>query len=353
MSAEARGPALRRSLRIATGRSSQEDEPLASPKHRKSFATEAGEVLKALTTSWTQQPAFLQFNKHVHLHYRRHPISFSHAAFSLVGYLHNETLNIYTHLLPGVLCAYWFLDAVRSGRYATGGGLWAVQALADLTSATCFLLSAWYHTFMPVMTQPASYAALIHADVWGVWAVNVGAALSVTLLLFPCVPPGPSHAAWAAVRTALIVIPVGSALFATVSTARTPATRAQAFALCWAVRLASILASAAFSLSPTGWPHYRLALHVLAELCPVVGAAINLSRWPEVRAPGRYDLANSHTLFHVLVAVCMLSQHWTGSVRIEDSAGVPGLAECAHEQWGGAVVGAMRVVLGWGTAAVA
>lgn len=97
---------------------------------------------------WNDLPHWLQDNAHIHSHYRSPSNSFS-KSFASLSYLHNETVNIYTHLLPAALSVptSYFLYRVLQPRYqsATSEDIVAF-ACFFLGFALCLGTSATYHT---------------------------------------------------------------------------------------------------------------------------------------------------------------------------------------------------------------
>lgn len=289
-------------------------------------------------SSLSAQPAHLAFNRFVLGGYRAAPTTLRSALASVLS-LHNETANIFSHLLPGVVAARWAAAALGGPLAGPAGGPAALVGLADAATAACLFCSVGYHTLMPATATRAAYDALLAVDVWGVWAVNVGAGAAVAYTLLPCAASG----AAAALRAALVLAPAAAMFVALAACARTPRARALAFGLAWAARVGALVASAALRLAP--WPPGRLLAHLAAEAAPALGAAANVARWPERLAPGRFDFAHSHTLFHAAVAAGLLAQHALARARAAETDAAT--ARCAHEQWGAALAGAVAWARGW------
>ena len=106
------------------------------------------EVKHLLTVLWDDLQSWQQDNHYIHSGYR--PASNSYTkSFASLGYLHNESVNIYTHLLGAIaftLSGISLCQALGS-RYASASG-------ADVFAFGCFFLgaalclgmSATYHT---------------------------------------------------------------------------------------------------------------------------------------------------------------------------------------------------------------
>lgn len=101
-----------------------------------------------LTVLWSDLPAWLQDNQHIHSGYR--PASNSYRkSFASLTHLHNESVNIYTHLVGAVLAflaAVYAYEALRP-RYeqATRQDV-RVFACFFGGAVACLGMSAAYHT---------------------------------------------------------------------------------------------------------------------------------------------------------------------------------------------------------------
>jgi len=83
-------------------------------------------------------PMFLQFNPYVRKGYRKPNLTFGECCKSLF-YLHNESTNIYLHLMPAGLMFY-FMVTEKSG----------YTKISALAYFLMFFGSVVYHTFMPL-----------------------------------------------------------------------------------------------------------------------------------------------------------------------------------------------------------
>ena len=104
-------------------------------------------IEKALTVLWDDLPSWQQDNHYIHSGYRPASGSF-YKSFASLGYLHNESVNIYSHLLGAVVftIAGSLLYAVIKPRYgtATPEDVWAFSCFF-LGAALCLGMSATYH----------------------------------------------------------------------------------------------------------------------------------------------------------------------------------------------------------------
>lgn len=97
--------------------------------------------------SYDEIPSWYQDNPHIRRGYR--PVSHSASAcFDSLSYAHNETMNIFTHLIPaiGLLVCGLVYVSVRLRKHS-GGDAGIVAALM-LSEVACLGLSSMYHTLM-------------------------------------------------------------------------------------------------------------------------------------------------------------------------------------------------------------
>lgn len=95
-------------------------------------------------------PSWYTHNSFVRTGYR--PITGSvFLCFESLGYFHNESVNIYSHLVPAVVAALMncFIHLVFASRYPKAS--WTDQLVFHIylsTSLLCFIISSTYHTMM-------------------------------------------------------------------------------------------------------------------------------------------------------------------------------------------------------------
>ncbi len=217
--------------------------------------------------------------------------------------VHNETLNIWTHLGAFLYWAYvfstlerrpWYthLDALSQGIMKAGHG---IILLMPLSSAT-------YHTFCDAQTCCCFHATsrrdkwsvanvFLRADLLGIYALFYARSLMEGYLALFC-----NRHAWLlfqmlSMLTFAVLAPVG--LWTTQLWPMVPS-----FVLVHVPLLVMLFRGG-------WWASPALSLHVLFSLagtaCFAVAFAIYTRRWPESRWPGRFDIVgSSHQLWHVL-----------------------------------------------------
>lgn len=102
----------------------------------------------ALTVLWNEIPTWLQDNSYIHSGYRPPSNSYRKSAASL-SYLHNESINIWTHLIGALLagCAATILYYVARPRFQMANAEdVAVFSCFFLGAIACLGMSATYHT---------------------------------------------------------------------------------------------------------------------------------------------------------------------------------------------------------------
>jgi adiponectin receptor len=148
--------------------------------------------------SYDKIPEWHQDNKFIRHGYRPESIS-TRACFASWLYMHNETVNIYSHLLPGILFLFgegviyqYFLD--RYPMATIGDHL--IFAFFFLTAATCLGLSATYHT---LMNHSIVSHLWLQLDFVGIIILTLGDFVSGIYMVFYC-EPGLQRIYWAMVH---------------------------------------------------------------------------------------------------------------------------------------------------------
>ncbi|KAF8535796.1 hemolysin-III related-domain-containing protein [Trichophaea hybrida] len=238
---------------------------------------------------------------------RIHPLwipprnQFHPECFASWGYLHNETVNIYSHLLPAifsllalVLSYQQFLnthpEATREDRLALEYFL--------LAAAICLGTSALYHTLLNHSEEVAS--RWLRLDFLGIIVLIEGFFVSGIYVTFYC-EPRLQKIYWTMITTLGII----SAII--IINPKFQGREWRTF------RLSTFILTGLSALAPithgikifglqqmnrqSGLPYYLLEGVIL-----LIGAFFYNSRVPESLAPRRFDIwGSSHQIFHVMV----------------------------------------------------
>lgn len=111
----------------------------------------------------------------------------SRASFRSSFYLHNETVNIYSHLIPAVvfLLGEWYILQYLAGKYTgiSSADFFAFSCFM-ISAATCYASSALYHT---LMNHSHAMDHFWHrVDMLGIGVFIVGDILLGIYLIFWC-----------------------------------------------------------------------------------------------------------------------------------------------------------------------
>lgn len=240
-------------------------------------------------------PSVLRFNQYILSGYRA-GYDYRTAVLSLFQ-LHNETGNIWSHLLPAVFffCAIWMPSDCQG---------W-MHKLHEISVVTCLLASVAYHTCLACHHH---YCYWIKIDVCGVYGLLLGSQMHVFSFAFQCHP----GYLWIAIGLYVILgaIGLGYSLQGT-----TPIARSVPMLPLLAIRVGVLyLRLWMGSGSLEAW-----RLYALAEGLCVIGAVMNGLRIPErflksVNQKSDVGLLdywlNSHQIMHVLVATAILCMRY-------------------------------------------
>lgn len=168
---------------------------MASVRQRKgdqpSTTTTTTPIKEALShlVSWDDLPSWRRDNAFIHGSYRRTTPSYLHAAQSLL-YLHNESVNIWSHLIGSALflgsAAYiWAVVHPRYLEYATAGDVAAFSCFF-VGAIVCLGMSATYHALVDHSEQVSKWGNKL--DYTGIVALIVGSYVPALYYGFFCQP---------------------------------------------------------------------------------------------------------------------------------------------------------------------
>jgi adiponectin receptor len=136
--------------------------------------------------SYDDIPEWYQDNPHIRTGYR--PVSNStRVSFHSWCYIHNESMNIYTHLIPSIafLLGIWYILQYLHARYPnitpSDDGIFVFFLL---TATTCLGLSTTYHTLLN--HSPEVERIWLRMDFVGIVLLTVGDLVSGVYMVFWC-----------------------------------------------------------------------------------------------------------------------------------------------------------------------
>ena len=288
-------------------------------------------VEEKLILVWDELSPWQQDNHYIRSGYRAPSNSYSKSWKSL-GYLHNETVNIYTHLVGALLAvvAGISLYIILEPRYetATREDVWAFGCYFA-GAVACLGMSGTYHTIQNHSHEVAVWGNKL--DYLGIVFLIWGSFVPVLYYAFRD-EPELRKTYWAMITT----LAAGTSVVSTHPKFRTPALRpfrALMFVLMGLSAVFPVLHGARLY----GVQHLRKSIGLnwvlLQGVLYISGAAIYAARVPEKWSPGKYDIwGSSHQIFHVLVVLAAAS-HLVGLIQAFD-----------YEH--GQRVGEMKVALG-------
>ena len=138
--------------------------------------------------SWEEIPEWSKDNEYIHSRYR--PICDSYlSCLRSCFYVHNETGNIYSHLLATlwmVALPFFFFPLAKERYSKANADDWTVFGLFFLGGAICFGLSTIYHTFSN--HSHAVHDVYLRLDLFGISFVTAGCFPPGLWYTFPCTP---------------------------------------------------------------------------------------------------------------------------------------------------------------------
>ncbi|KAL2829090.1 hemolysin-III family protein [Aspergillus pseudoustus] len=230
----------------------------------------------------------------------------AHASFCSWLYIHNESVNIYSHLIPGVffLLGEWYIQKYLASRYSgfTGADFIAFSIFM-LTAVTCLSLSATYHTLMNHSWHVEHLC--LQLDMLGIVIFILGDLVLGIYIVFWC-EPLPRNIYWSLIGVSGVLT-----IFITMHP-RFQGLKYRLFrALIFMVTGLSSVAPLIHGLNMFGMSQMmRKAFpYTLAKAgCLLSGTSFYVTRFPESKYPGKFDLCGSHSIFHILVVCAAVVQ---------------------------------------------
>ncbi|PWI64979.1 hypothetical protein PCL_08338 [Purpureocillium lilacinum] len=225
--------------------------------------------------------------------------------FTSLTFLHNETCNVHTHLIGGLLLpfiAIGFLRHMAGPQFLNVSAMdYAMFGMYFWCAEVCLILSALYH-----LLQPHSHRVelLWHTmDLLGIVSAAVGTITSGIYYVFPCEANlRKLHWAIAFIAGSLTGI---LCLAPWLKTSRWRKVKVAAFLVFGSSSFIPLIHGTLrygleYMLQYSGMKWYLLELAVYS-----IGVSLYMLRLPERLAPGKFDIwGSSHQIFHVAVMAC-------------------------------------------------
>jgi adiponectin receptor len=266
---------------------------------------------------WGDLPDWRQDNEFITTGYRTPSGSFRQSLKSL-KYIHNETVNIYSHFLGVLLFLGLVINVLwRLSHYTTIRDIdYIVFTAFFLGMISCFFLSALFHT---IANHSESVAACgVQLDYVGIVLLMWGAIIPSVYYGFYC-EPNLQKAYW---------IAVSSVAFACITITVHPSFRSPQLRPYRAVMYTFLGLSAIISMIHGvlihGWAvqnrRVGLMYAISTAALNIVAAVIYSTRFPERCQPRRFDIyGHSHQLLHIIVVFAGLI-YLAGLLRAVDFA---------------------------------
>ncbi|KAL2258021.1 hypothetical protein VTK26DRAFT_8837 [Humicola hyalothermophila] len=256
--------------------------------------------------SYDELPDWYRDNVHIRHGYR--PVSRS-ARASLASwlYVHNESVNIYSHLVPAAafLLGEWYVHHLLCARYReprrpvqTADHL--VFAFFLLTAAVCLGLSAGYHT---LLNHSQRIEALwLRLDLVGIVFLILGYFISGVYMIFWC--ESLQRTIYWSMIASLGAITVFILMSPWFRGPKWRTFRVMTFVTTGLTGFAPI----AHGIQMFGFDQMvkqsGIAFYLAEGGLLALGALVYTTRFPESLAPGKFDIyGSSHQLFHILVVL--------------------------------------------------
>ncbi|RLL92871.1 hypothetical protein CFD26_100068 [Aspergillus turcosus] len=241
-------------------------------------------------------------------------------------YCHNETGNIYSHLIPGILLLSSqgiLYEYIRTRHDNLSNFDWSIVSLQLLTASICLLTSTTYHT---LLNHSAAVAhRWLQLDYIGIIALILGDFISGLHFGFYC-NPRLKYFYWS------LILAFSSATAVALLSPQFRGPEWRSF------RLASFICTGLSAFAPIGhacvlWgvPYlWKMGVqyYLLEGLFLIIGCYFWERRVPESLYPGSFDLwGHSHTIWHVFVTLS-IGAHVAGLLRALEYS--YSQAECRH-----------------------
>jgi len=265
-------------------------------------------VQKCRTLTFAELPEWMKDNEFILTGYRGELNSWRKCLNSVFGYLHNETVNIHTHLYACVLFLFFLLTFNASYMNSREDVSWADRTVFVVflsSAAFCLFCSAFFHMSSSHSKDVATRCNAL--DYSGIIVLIIGSFYPCLYYGFFCEPYYKlcylSFFTAAGLAAAYVVLSPGC---------RGPAGRHARTKVFIALGLGGIIPVTHLTLSNGINTLQEMGFHwiLAAGAIYIAGAILYANRVPERLAPGKFDLFfSSHQIFHVFVIIAALSTY--------------------------------------------
>lgn len=255
--------------------------------------------------SWDEIPEWQKDNEHILTGYVRETQSWRELFWSLF-YLHNESVNIYTHLIPAVLCFLTIVFATNHIIYeypTTSTVDYCVINLFFLGCATCLSMSSFFHC-VKYHSLPVSVFGN-KLDYLGI-VVLISTSM-ISILFYGFYDNSMLFYSFAGLTSFFGVVCGYVSLKSKFRTREWRPYRAAMFVLFGISAILPIIAGFVVYGKDETWQRIQMTWVIWEGALYIFGAFLYGVRFPERISPGKFDIwGNSHQIFHVLVVVAAL-----------------------------------------------
>ncbi|KAL5522984.1 hypothetical protein ACEPAF_1251 [Sanghuangporus sanghuang] len=286
----------------------------------KTAENNALEYVKTLT--WYQLEEWQKDNEYIVQGYRRAQNNWKGCFHSIFGYLHNETVNIHSHLWGAVLFLVLFFSSQLyvMARYPTATWVDSTMFSVFIISAVvCLTSSSFYHM---AGCHSERVARRCHAlDYSGIVVLIVGSFFPAVYYAFFCEP-----VLQGTYLSGILLAGLGAAFIVLNPEYSKPTHRGARTKVFIALGLSAVVPlSHALLTHGLGTLREEMGVHfvVLSGALYIFGAVLYANRIPERLSPGTFDyFFSSHQIFHIMVVLAALAhyaavltdiEHWHGT----------------------------------------
>ncbi|KAK2608589.1 hypothetical protein QQS21_002815 [Conoideocrella luteorostrata] len=278
---------------------------------------------------WDDLPSWRRDNVYIQSGYRQIRASYMHC-FQSLFYLHNESVNIWSHLIGALVTiafsAYGYYVLHPRYEQATSADVFVFACFFG-GAFLCLGMSATFHALVDHSKDVAKWGNKL--DYTGIVALIVGSYVPAMYYGFFCRP-----ALMSLYLYLICILGIGCAVVSWVERFRTPQWRPYRAAMFIGLGVSGI-GPCLHGMSIFGYSGLedRMSISwVIAQgIMYIFGAVLYAIRWPERSFPGSFDIwGSSHQIFHMFVLLAAAT-HFYGMAKAFDYHHSLNGSQCAFE----------------------